>query len=185
MLKELLLTLTIGIFTLTGPALAHEIDFGLADAGEPWLNMPAPPTPAVNPWRDVAPVITDADQQRTTGLTQHQAIRIEQSRHQAQLPKTATAQYGMHPGVILSVHELPPTHLSSFVADSGYDEHIYGDEGTDGRPPIDGFEYDNTIAAGLCNCGGEGLTTGHHPHSDMTHGYRWYADGNVDYEPAP
>jgi hypothetical protein len=185
MLREILLTLTITIFTVNSPVLAHDLDIGSASSDQPWQGMPAPPKLNINPWRDYVPVVTAADQQRTSRSTQRQSIRIEQNRQEASLPNTATAQYGMHPGVILSVHQLPPTRLSSFVADSGYNENVYGDEGTDSRPPIDGFEYDNTIESGLCNCGGEGLTTGHHADADMTHGYQWYASGQVDYDPTP
>lgn len=187
MLRQLLLAITIGTCALTGPAAAHDNDFERDHPGQTWLDMPAPELsqghPAIRPWQDFANVTTAFDQ-RTAAPTGHGAVAVPTNRTPAQLPKTMTAQYGHHPGVILSVNELPPTRLSSFVADSGYDENIYGDEGTLGPPPIHGFEYNNTIAAGLCNCGnGEGLTTGHHPDADMTHGPDWYAEGNVDYSP--
>jgi hypothetical protein len=50
---------------------------------------------------------------------------------------------------------LPITNLDSFVAQSGYNDMIYGDESTDGPPPYDSFE---TIGSGISS---GGLTTGH------------------------
>ncbi|HEY9791886.1 MAG TPA: hypothetical protein V6D22_15885 [Candidatus Obscuribacterales bacterium] len=50
---------------------------------------------------------------------------------------------------------LPITNLDSFVAQSGYNDMIYGDEGTDGPPPYDSFE---TIGSGISS---GALTTGH------------------------
>ncbi|HEY9870573.1 MAG TPA: hypothetical protein V6D08_15515 [Candidatus Obscuribacterales bacterium] len=174
MFKQSLLALTIALVWLAQPGLAHEDRFLPGNPGQPWVDMPGqdfqPPQPAVNPWQDF-PVVTSSDQQRLSAPTTRQTIALPQNREQARLPRTMTAQYGHHPGVILPVSHLPPTRLSSFVADSGYDENIYGDEGTIGKPPIMGFEYENTIEAGLCNCHGEGITTGHHPDKDMPHGY--------------
>ena len=74
------------------------------------------------------------------------------------LPRTQTTQYGVGPGITVDINQLPPTRLSSFVADSGFDENIYGDEGTTSIPPIMGFEYDNTIGAGISE---PFLSTGH------------------------
>jgi hypothetical protein len=48
---------------------------------------------------------------------------------------------------------LPETHLDSFVAKSGYNFSIYGDEGTNGPPPLSSF---STIQSG-----GVKATTGH------------------------
>jgi hypothetical protein len=54
---------------------------------------------------------------------------------------------------------LPPTSLDSFVTNAaGLAENIYGDEGTDGLPPYQGFTEDHTIGAGIYN---PFLTTGH------------------------
>lgn len=50
---------------------------------------------------------------------------------------------------------LPDTNLDSFVHKSGYNEHIYGDEGVYGPPPFENFEYIND---GIQS---SGLTTGH------------------------
>ena len=49
--------------------------------------------------------------------------------------------------------KLPATRLDSFVFTSGYNDHIYGDEGTDGPPPYSSF---STIGSG-----GVTATTGH------------------------
>lgn len=56
---------------------------------------------------------------------------------------------------------LPPTRLDSFVAESGYNDHIYGDEGTDGPPPYCCFEKWNRIDAGIYGDRDAGLTTNH------------------------
>jgi hypothetical protein len=175
MFKQSLLILTIAVVSLAQPALAHEAGSLPGNPGQPWVEMPGqdfqPPQPVVNPWQDF-PVVTPPEQRRMSAPTTHQAVALPQIGEAARLPRTMTAQYGHHPGVILPVGQLPPTRLSSFVADSGYDENIYGDEGTHGKPPIMGFEYENTIESGLCNCGnGEGITTGHHPDPDTPHGY--------------
>jgi hypothetical protein len=56
---------------------------------------------------------------------------------------------------------LPPTSLDSFVANSGYNDAIYGDEGTDGLPPYYGFDASHRINAGITGQSAAGLTTGH------------------------
>jgi hypothetical protein len=59
---------------------------------------------------------------------------------------------------------LPPTHLDSFVYHaliSGHAEHIYGDEGTFGPPPQQGFNIKHRINIGIVGERDEGLTTGH------------------------
>jgi hypothetical protein len=48
---------------------------------------------------------------------------------------------------------LPKTTLDSFVARSGYNDFIYGDEGTEGPPPYSSF--------GTIGSGGVQATTGH------------------------
>lgn len=54
---------------------------------------------------------------------------------------------------------LPPTTLDSFVANAGgAAEMIYGDEGTDGLPPLSGFDKGSRINSGITS---PGLTTGH------------------------
>lgn len=54
---------------------------------------------------------------------------------------------------------LPPCQLDSFVADAGgAAEMIYGDEGSDGPPPLDGFGKGSRINSGITS---PGLTTGH------------------------
>ena len=50
-------------------------------------------------------------------------------------------------------HKLPATRLDSFVFMSGFNDHIYGDEGTEGPPPYSSF---STIGSG-----GVTATTGH------------------------
>jgi hypothetical protein len=57
---------------------------------------------------------------------------------------------------------LPVTNLDSFVAQSGMDFNIYGDEGIWGPPPLNGFEFENTIEQGIENSQDNAtLTTGH------------------------
>ncbi len=54
---------------------------------------------------------------------------------------------------------LPPTRLDSFIAGSGYDDSIYGDESDSGPPPYSSF---NTIESGIRNSSSASdLTTGH------------------------
>jgi len=60
---------------------------------------------------------------------------------------------------------LQPTQMTSFVADSGYNDFIYGDEGTDGPPPYDDFGYIND---GISS---SGLTTGHPSGAPSAWGY--------------
>lgn len=54
---------------------------------------------------------------------------------------------------------LPPTTLDGFVSQAGgMAEMIYGDEGTDGLPPLNGFDKGSRINSGIMS---PGLTTGH------------------------
>ncbi len=53
------------------------------------------------------------------------------------------------------IHKLPKTETGSFVADSGYNNAIYGDEGDLGPPTASDFSY---IGSGIHS---KGLTTGH------------------------
>ena len=94
------------------------------------------------------------------------------------LPETTTTQYGVGPGVTVNINQLPPTKLSSFVADSGFDENIYGDEGTTALPPIDGFQYENTIGAGVVE---PYLSTGHASPLPSA----WLETGNMGNSPGP
>lgn len=61
----------------------------------------------------------------------------------------------------MGAKKLPPTRLDSFVAESGFDDSIYGDEGTDGPPPYLNFETYNRINAGIYADRDLGLTTNH------------------------
>lgn len=63
---------------------------------------------------------------------------------------------------------LPPTQLTSLVRDSGMNDAIYGDEGTDGPPPYYGFDESHRIERGM---GGSGLTTGHKSDAPEAWGY--------------
>jgi hypothetical protein len=56
---------------------------------------------------------------------------------------------------------LPPTNLDSFVYQSGYNTNIYGDEGDVDIPPLNSFQKDNRINAGINGQNAAGLTTGH------------------------
>jgi len=55
---------------------------------------------------------------------------------------------------------LPRTNLDSFVAQSGYDDLIYGDEGVEDIPPYFNFTADHRIERGI-ERSNPGLTTGH------------------------
>jgi hypothetical protein len=57
---------------------------------------------------------------------------------------------------------LPPTQLTSIVRDSGMNDQVFGDEGTDGPPPYDDFSY-------LIN--GVSATTGHQSDAPSAWGY--------------
>lgn len=57
-------------------------------------------------------------------------------------------------GMVWGGPVLPITNLDSFVAQSGYNFDIYGDEGTQGPPPLGDF---STINSGIS----DNLTTGH------------------------
>ena len=59
---------------------------------------------------------------------------------------------------------LPPTELTSIVKDSGYSFSTYGDEGTNGPPPLSDF---TTIDGGLSG----GMTTGHPSDAPSAWGY--------------
>jgi hypothetical protein len=61
---------------------------------------------------------------------------------------------------------LPPTTLDSFVYNSGYDDSIYGDEGSYGPPPYWDF---STIGSGMGAYGG--LSTGHSSPLPSSWGY--------------
>jgi hypothetical protein len=65
---------------------------------------------------------------------------------------------------------LPPTQLTSLVRDSGMNDAIYGDEGTDGLPPYYGFDESHRIEQGMLGSG-VGLTTGHRSDAPEAWGY--------------
>jgi hypothetical protein len=65
---------------------------------------------------------------------------------------------------------LPPTQLSSFVLDSGMNDAIYGDEGTDGAPPYEGFDESHRLINGMLGTD-IGLTTGHPSDAPSAWGY--------------
>jgi hypothetical protein len=57
---------------------------------------------------------------------------------------------------------LPQTNLDSFVYQAGANaDKIYGDEGTNGLPPLYGFTVASRINAGITGARDVGLTTGH------------------------
>jgi hypothetical protein len=64
----------------------------------------------------------------------------------------------------IGMKSLPPTKLDSFVAQSGYNDMIYGDEGEYGPPPYDDF---STINSGIYS----NLTTGHPSDAPSAWGY--------------
>ncbi len=76
------------------------------------------------------------------------------------LPKTAASGLA---GVYGGFNGLPPTRLDSFVKNAGgLAEAIYGDEGINGPPKINGFNEQNRIDYGITNSpNNEYLTTGH------------------------
>lgn len=65
---------------------------------------------------------------------------------------------------------LPVTNLDSFVAQSGYDDLIYGDEGVDDIPPYFEFTEEHRIERGI-ERSNPGLTTGHP--SDAPDAWGW------------
>jgi len=75
------------------------------------------------------------------------------------LPQTTTAQFGTSPGTSTPLEMLPPTRLSSFVVDSGYDDNIYGLEGSTEPVTDQTFTDSNTIGFGMRN--NDMLSTGH------------------------
>lgn len=61
-----------------------------------------------------------------------------------------------------SRRNLPPCTMDSFVYSAGGNaEHIYGDEGANGLPPIFGFTQSSRINTGITGVRDQGLTTGH------------------------
>ena len=72
-------------------------------------------------------------------------------------------QYGMFGNPVL-----PVTNLDSFVAQSGYNDLIYGDEGVDDIPPYFTFDESHRIERGINQAG---LTTGHA--SDTPEAWGW------------
>jgi hypothetical protein len=65
---------------------------------------------------------------------------------------------------------LPVTNLDSFVAQSGYDDLIYGDEGVEDIPPYFNFTEEHRIERGI-ERSNPGLTTGHR--SDAPAAWDW------------
>lgn len=60
------------------------------------------------------------------------------------------------------INGLPPVSMDSFVYEAGaHAEHIYGDEGTNGLPPYEGFNKAHRINTGIMDRRDAGLTTGH------------------------
>lgn len=71
------------------------------------------------------------------------------------------AQQGL-PAMHGVLNGLPPTTLDSFVRNAGgHAEAIYGDEGTNSWPPLNGLSRANTINAGIVGLRSKTLTTGH------------------------
>lgn len=62
----------------------------------------------------------------------------------------------------IAARRLPPCTMDSFVREAGgHAEHIYGDEGSNGLPPYQGFGKAHRINAGIMDTRDAGLTTGH------------------------
>ena len=109
-------------------------------------------------WQDITP---DAESGTAPSAMPGQTFRTGKGTRSAgdfigkTLPVTTTTQYGgTRPGTTVSINQLPPTTLSSFVLDSGNNEDIYGHEG----------ETDNTSSAPIgegMDAGDPDLTTGH------------------------
>ncbi len=68
----------------------------------------------------------------------------------------------------MGMRSLPQTRLDSFVAQSGWRDAIYGDEGTDGPPPYMAFPWFRHIEAGITS---DKLTTGHKSDAPMAWDY--------------
>ncbi len=81
---------------------------------------------------------------------------------------------------------LPYATLDSFVHQAGgRREEIYGDEGVNGLPPIDGFNPQNRINSGIFGYRNAGLTTGHGSilpaawgGDEVVHGTEWVRTGD-------
>ena len=117
---------------------------------------------------------------RTDNLGRADAIRTE-NQGLTSLPRTAG--FGGLTRVLgpTGRNGLPPTRLDSFVKSSGYDFHIYGDEGVT-LPPMFEFTPGSRIQRGIERTGSSaGLTTGHG--SNLAPG--WGGDEWVDYEGTP
>ncbi len=83
-------------------------------------------------------------------------------------------------GIKVNAQGLPPTTLDSFVAESGFDGSIYGDEGIGlfGPPPANGLSEANAINAGIRNANNRGLTTGHGSYMPDASGVGWSMSGS-------
>lgn len=97
----------------------------------------------------------------TTGATTQQSSVVLPTTSSMPYPGTYYAP-GNISGMWWGGPNLPVTNMDSFVAESGYNFDIYGDEGVWGPPPLNGFDFPNTIEQGIEESPDNGtLTTGH------------------------
>lgn len=97
---------------------------------------------------------------RTTRLTGTQS-QFTSNISQPNLPASYLSTLSRRSGP-QAANGLPVCRLDSFVHEAGgRAELIYGDEGTNGPPPIEGFNQENRIDSGIYGDRDAGLTTGH------------------------
>jgi hypothetical protein len=173
MLKQLL-ALTF-LATLANPALA-QLDYAKRTTGPDTIESPlarretAPlpsttqvATPQASPagsngWLDAAPVQSGQVAPSSAGnyIMNQSMTTSTQGSGSPNGPTLKPSQMSTLDKVYGGSLSLPPTCLDSFVQNAGGKAfQIYGDEGTDGPPPLDDFQY---IDSGIQ---GGGLTTGH------------------------
>ncbi|MBX9668631.1 MAG: hypothetical protein K2X93_13480 [Candidatus Obscuribacterales bacterium] len=81
-----------------------------------------------------------------------------------QLPLVKMTGLGGLAGIYgpLGRNGLPDTRMDSFVNQAGgMKNQIYGDEGSNGKPPFEGFDASHRIERGINGGRRQGLTTGH------------------------
>lgn len=185
MFKRIVIAVAFTLALAPTACFADDID-GMAATGDQAALHDTPSTPAnlttENPWSDISSNNGDG-QAREGGYGDKNATPI------GQLDLPGEGSTGMPDGGVgagastgapllgsfiapgnlalqnQKLRRLPETRLDSFVKSSGYNDFIYGDEGTDGPPPYSNFGY---IEQGIWS---SGLTTGHKSDAPSAWGY--------------